>query len=551
MRDMFDGMPWSLWWFVVTAIVYALQLFPPSGVFLMFLMAPFWSIVTVNLGFATIILEVLFRHASVAWLLLPAFWFGGYAVTAYVSHAQVANLDAQIRAINATERVPFDPARQALVVNPAWNDNLSQLASTVVREYRIPVAYEMQSERTGRVYRASRLMADPQCQTIRQDRRYMAARVMAQPIYEETKEKFRRTPSNICLVTMTEDPVLPTLLVEGKQEKHEDLVTPYVLTRMSVYDTEGKVIAQPVAGHANPLYWFPMPILGCGLNSGAAKWQCMTQFWRINVGLGGQKSYGHATNDVIPGILGLERASALARRDEIAATQVALASAVVDESARKAVATLDGVIADPTRMIIGHDLSPIRANLQLIGNRAPAMVEAMARALANGRRTFETARVFQGLLAQLPVTEFEAIGPAILDVLNRQDLLNDDTVADEFAARLGQLGPPALPALEKLVFSTPKRPLPGAIYGMCRIGSAASHRAELLAELASDNRWRERVTAVYVALRRFGRDDLVARASEKGGPFERMPTQLVERTITPESPPSVCADERGFPRLPS
>ena len=39
--------------FVVTAIVYALQLFPPSGVFLMFLMAPFWSIVTINLGFAT------------------------------------------------------------------------------------------------------------------------------------------------------------------------------------------------------------------------------------------------------------------------------------------------------------------------------------------------------------------------------------------------------------------------------------------------------------------------------------------------------------------
>jgi hypothetical protein len=550
MRGFFDGMPWSLWWFVLTAFVYALQLFPPSGIFLMLLMAPFWSIFTINLGFITVILEVVFGRVPVSWLLLPGLWFGGYFATAYLSHSHVATLDAQIRAINAAERIPFDPAKQALVLVPSQNI-LSHTADNIVREYRIPVAYTMQRDPKGLDHRATRLMANPQCQTIRQDQRYTMARVFAQPIYEEAVEKYRRIPSNICSVSMPEDPVLPTLRVEGKQEKHDDHITPYVLTRMSVYNAEGTLLAQPVSGHANPLSWLPMPILGCGLNSGAAKWQCMTMFWRGNVGLGGRKSYGSAADEVIPEVLGLARASSLARREEIAAVQVSLVTALVDKSARDALSAIDAVIADPTKQIIIHDVSAVRANLALLGDRAPAIVEAIARSLANGRRTYETARVLQDLLAHLPATEFDAVSGALLATLNAQSLLNEATVAGSLANRLGQLGPTALPVLEQLVFSTPKRPVTGAFYGLCRIGAAAAHRAELIAELASDGLHRERDTAIYVALRRMGRDDIIARERATGTRFKNIDTRLDERTIAPDSPPNVCTDERGFPRLPS
>jgi hypothetical protein len=41
-RPMPFGLPKSLIWFATTGVVYLLQVFPLTGVFLMFALAPFW-----------------------------------------------------------------------------------------------------------------------------------------------------------------------------------------------------------------------------------------------------------------------------------------------------------------------------------------------------------------------------------------------------------------------------------------------------------------------------------------------------------------------------
>ena len=48
--DLPAGWPWSLWFFAITLIVYLLQRFPLTGVFLMVVGAAFWSVVLINLG---------------------------------------------------------------------------------------------------------------------------------------------------------------------------------------------------------------------------------------------------------------------------------------------------------------------------------------------------------------------------------------------------------------------------------------------------------------------------------------------------------------------
>lgn len=551
MRTLLNGKPWSVWWFIVTAIVFALQLFPLTGVFLMFALAPFWSVATINLGFASIIPEVLFRRISPAWLVLPLVWFGGYAGAAFLSHAKVAALDAEIRAANSAQRFPFDPAQQSLVISAANDYTLSSVASSLVRDYRIPVAYTEQRSNKDAPYRASRLMTDPACQTINRDRRNFAAGVQSNFISTGKNDGHRGKPSGICLVTMPEAPSLPVVRIEGKREKHSDLIAPYELIRATIHDPSGTTLAQVSSGFANPLHWLPMPILGCALNSGSPSWDCMAMFWRTNVGIGGQKTYGHAVDEALPPALGLEKVSPFERRAEIEAASQGKVEAVVEQSANAALATLDAVISDPKKRIIIHDVNDLRENIALFADRVPAMVGAISRALDNGTPTYETARVLQELLAQLPPAEFAALGGRLLDVLRAQKVIDDRTVSDALATRLGELGSPALPVLEKLVFPPAKRPALGAIYGLCRMGPAAASRAEDLVALATDGRRRDIDSAIFVTLRRLGRDDLIERGRADGTGFSKVPKKLAERAITPESPPSACGNESGYPRVPA
>lgn len=511
MRALVANMPWSLWWFVLTAAVYLLQLFPITGVFLMLVAAPLWSIATVNLGFICIVAEVLSRRVAIFWLVLPVAWFGGYAGAALLSHHNAVVLDGDVRAINARSPVPFDPAAQALVFDSKSPD-LSHASGHLVRYYRLPVAYATNAYLKTARHLAARVLAEPHCQAIRADRSFGAAGIHSISFHET--EDTLRSPfvKGMCLVSMPEDPASPAIFFEAKREQHEDLLTPYTLTRVTVYEG-GRVIAKLEAGHARPLAWLPKPIMGCFLNSGAARWDCFRGFSRGSVGLGGQGGYGAATLDAIAEALGLQRIGANSRRDEIAATPFPSLEAVVGANADVSLRVVDGLIANPLQRITIHDVKGLAERPEALRERAPAIVETIGRALANGRPTYETARVLQDLVAHLPAADFDAIAPALLVVLQAQPALGEDTVSQPMARRLGRLGAAAVPLLARTALSTPRRPFRGAIQGLCRTGAHAAPLAERLAVLgaAKGRPDRDLDAAVYVALLRMGRADIVER----------------------------------------
>jgi hypothetical protein len=156
-------------------------------------------------------------------------------------------------------------------------------------------------------------------------------------------------------------------------------------------------------------------------------------------------------------------------------------------------------------------------------------------------------------LVKLRTNEFDIIAPALLAMFNAQRTLTDDMVEATLAARLGSRGAAALPLLERLIFSNPRRPMSAALYGLCRVGAEAAPLAERIAALATpDNqRPREHDTAIFVALLRMGHDDIVEREKAASARFTRINARVLQRKISPASPPDVCVSAHNWPNVQS
>ena len=111
-----DGWPWSLWFFVATAVVFLLQRFPPSGIILMFALAMVWSVALINLGFIGIGVEVLAGRVGRGWLILPALYFGGYYAAYAMNQATLATLRMRYAQQNHGQTLSFDQTRQDLLL---------------------------------------------------------------------------------------------------------------------------------------------------------------------------------------------------------------------------------------------------------------------------------------------------------------------------------------------------------------------------------------------------------------------------------------------------
>lgn len=73
-------LPLSFVFFLLTAIVMLLQVFPYTGILLMMIGAALWSILLINLGMLGTAVEAAAGRVSRWWLIIPVAWFGAYTV---------------------------------------------------------------------------------------------------------------------------------------------------------------------------------------------------------------------------------------------------------------------------------------------------------------------------------------------------------------------------------------------------------------------------------------------------------------------------------------
>ncbi len=534
---MFSKLPVSLTGFAATAVFYVLQVIPFTGIFLMMLAAPFWSIITVNAGFVFLTLEALGRPGYRVWLIAPLIYFSGYAGYAHLSHQEFARLDAEIKAFNAGKSVPFDAATNDLVIAKKAR-GLNAAAVTLVSRYNLDVAYDANRNFDTADHLAYRIGKASLCSEIRKDKDARAAFIHAGGVNVDGK-----LSKTICSIYGPEDPARPAVVASSKRTKLNGWLLPATIDTLTLRGVDGRS-TEFKTGFAATLPWLPMPVMGCALNSGAPSWDCFQGFFRLpKKGLGAPGRYGTSNIPIVANALGLKKITNAQLHAKAVGTLPPALQANAGKRIDISIANLKRIIANPAERLTVHNIRGMKTRPDLWSDEIPAMTLTLERAFDGGHATRERAGILQDLLNQLSPAVYRPVGEKILSALIARPKLKSDFIRSDTLIRMGELGPAALPILEERLFIRKSRLNFGAVLGLCKIGSPAARLAEALstAALAPKSRsGRDKLFAVYVTLLRFGRADLAENVRSESRLSKDRTAVKVSKLVTSASPSDVC-----------
>lgn len=533
--------PLSFRFFGAAALWAALQVFPATNGYFYTQGAPYWVTVLINLGFLAMAREAFAGVLSAAWLLGPILWFGGYGILTWRSHHEADVLAAQVEAFNAGKRLPFDPTRQALVIERG--DIVESLSSELTQAFDLPAAYEPNPGLTMARHIATRLGAGDVCGRLRSDQRYEAAYIRVFSLFEGEAGEKRKPVRGMCQIDMPQDPVLPVVTLSATTRHASSALLDYTIDTRSLHDAQtGAAVAVQTAAAA-PLSWWPLMKIGCFPEDLAMRWNCFAEFDREPM-----RALGRDAVSLVADTLGLARAPASSRSDKVAALPDPGFDRIVHARERESLSVLDRVLRDDREQTGAFRTDSLIENPGLYARRAPELVEALRRRMAEPRRDNSQITSLEMLIAALPQDAFRKLGAPILAALDLARETTRHNVDRRLVERLADLGVAALPTLERLAYEQRRSRDASAIYALCRIGPPAASAADTIAaRLAETGRRSEVHKVAYIALLRLGRRDLLTQDRDPQSRYARSRYDHWAATVSPDSPPDVC-DPRSPPR---
>ena len=339
-----NGWPWSLWFLAATIVLYLLQRFPLTGVFLMVVGAAYWSVILVNLGIIGIGYEALVGKVSRLWLIVPLVYFGSYYWLYSRNQTALAALRVEYAKFNDGKLLKFDPATQDLVTGTAKGGS-SLSPSSFVPHYGLGRAFDG----NGRMA----LVADREaCALLSSNDVYRSAGIYLTAFkrdWSKPKPKFKPADAGLCAVSAPGLPEKPIVRVVGEDSSSTHAGMPLTTQTFYIKDEakgRGVVVKH---GIASPLKPFPMPVMGCALNSGAGKWQCFHGFMRdtrVSVVPTGEK-YGGGTV-IVARALGLNLIEDFAHLATGPEEFRAIGDAADAELTKTEITVLEQMLANPT-----------------------------------------------------------------------------------------------------------------------------------------------------------------------------------------------------------
>ena len=384
-------MPKSFLFFVATGVIFLLQAFPVTGIILMMMLAPFWSIALINAGFIGTGVEALTGSVARGWILLPLLWFTGYGAVAWNDHAVLAKLRDQVAAQNARVHVPFDAEHEVLVSNEGTANSQGVGVDWFVQNYALPVAYTFNATAPEAQFHATRLAGNELCRRLFDTPEGRASGVRPMWFHDSPGQRIADGvfEQRFCTIDVPQAPDQPQVLIArgAKETSVDGLPVTFLTTTIASTDGATHVLG---GGIASPLSWLPMPVIGCGLDSGAARWKCTMQFWRNSfqplesVG----RRYG-AGDVVLAEALGLRP---VLPADRTAAPPDEIEALIADAARRKLdaeLAKLDAVVADPEADIGSVPFDALLYRPDIVTPRLSSIMTTIETAIArkgnNGR----------------------------------------------------------------------------------------------------------------------------------------------------------------------
>jgi hypothetical protein len=424
------SLPFSLLAFPLVAILYALQVIPVVGLFLMLLGAPFWTGMLVNAGMLGLSIEVPIRRfafaearTSLLWLLVPFAYFGWYGINAFNDHKTLQNLRAEFDAANEKVLVPFDAERHSLVLVSGAHT----YAGTLTQDFGLPVAYSENENVTGG-YLSTRLLEKDLCAEIRNEPLMSAAFIHTFGFHDGDRIGHRRLASNFCSLRMPAKPQNAPVTVANVQTETlvEGLPVKLIENVITMPDGTKHVLH---GGTAAPYPWFPMPVLGCALNSGAPSWDCFHGFSRDSFTpiVTSATRYGGDVR-VLATALELTPTEPQNRRAtdrEFVEDQL---REVVGLQLERDIADLREAVTDPASQMTVHSIKVLERTPDVLLSLAPTIVEGIKRAAQitdNPYRNRETGRTLARLFGKLPYDAQDQYADDMALIYKRADEAND------------------------------------------------------------------------------------------------------------------------------
>jgi hypothetical protein len=371
--------PLSLIWFLITAVVVGLQHIPMVGLFMMMLAAPFWSVITINLGFVGIAAEALvFRWTPRWWAVLPALWFGGYAV--WVVADQVAARRAEAVRPGAVQAIAFDPSRADLVV---VGPGARAAAGDLVHAYDLSVVYSVSP--------------GPGSRTPTEQDPTIAHRIA--PL--EACEDLGRGKIGLA----QQDIQREQMFVRGRQNAYCQYTVPETPRRAPIRATvEPDPRYEPQRG-VLPL--FPMPLMGCALNSNMPRWECDYRFIRVPA-RNERAGPVELPADRLASRLGLKP-----RRGVVASPETQGPAAVIAAAVAGSERNLERLISDPTlRFEEPAPLAALEDRPDILGRHADRIVGTLERHWDDPEAASAVMRL-TALLSYLSDADLERLAPRL------------------------------------------------------------------------------------------------------------------------------------------
>ncbi|MCQ1775811.1 hypothetical protein NOJ05_01185 [Neorhizobium galegae] len=119
----------------------------------------------------------------------------------------------------------------------------------------------------------------PLCVKLRETRELQSTNVQTSELRDGEAFAYGSSETRFCNLSMPERPELPIVTVSRKETKGFEKSLPVTRITTTITMPDGRSF-QLLGGVAAPLGWIPMPIIGCGLDSGAASWECGAAFSR-------------------------------------------------------------------------------------------------------------------------------------------------------------------------------------------------------------------------------------------------------------------------------
>ena len=543
---------WPFWPLPLLAIIpaYLLQQVPLLNILLLILLSPFWIGALLNGALIGMVVDVRRGAAPKALLIVPVAVYGLTLAASAVSYGRYRVLDQRITRENASQHLPFDPARMSLVAP-------QDLAQDLVQSYQLPVTYDDRPYGdTGRPL-AYRVLPRAACDTI--PRSPQASMLTQQARIDDSHA------DNACLLQLPAVPPLPVYTVENP-----DRFAPRGgLEHVTLTAPDGRR-ARLRRGTVPVLLPVPFPIIFCVTWTNGL--ECKHE---MSVGLPAGLSSGQAGDGGGPWIasvldlkprattasVGRARAFDRSRHvllDEAQTQRLAAGSeAAVIEAQGLGQKIVEDQFVMLSRMVAGQPpggrFEPwlVAKNAdRLDRSQAEALVAALAR--GPGGALEESERKNLGwVAAALKPEVFAQVGPELISSVAADPALQD---VGSLVVRLGDLGAPATPTLVSLLGGARGMDRTSAILGLCRAGRDARSAADPVLAAARAMPSEDNLQAGVVALLRMGRPDLAAALADQpiaGGLNEagrRHHRQWADKALTtmgPDSPRSTCAVRWG------